>query len=156
MSTDLPESVSSYLEQHRVMTLATCGPDGPWAAAVFYVSVRSTLYFLSSPSSRHCRNLTLDPRCAATVQEDDGDWARIKGIQLEGQASEVHGDEARLARQRYGDKFPLVGRLASAPAVIVAALAKVHWYRLQPRHLHFIDNSRGFGHRDRVDLGRGP
>lgn len=48
MSSDLPESFSSYLEQHRVMTLATCGPDGPWAAAVFYVSVGSTLYFLSS------------------------------------------------------------------------------------------------------------
>ena len=144
MSSDLPESFSSYLEQHRVMTLATCGPDGPWAAAV------------SSPSSRHCRNLTLDPRCAATVQEDTDDWTRIKGIQLEGQASEVHGDEAVLARQRYADKFPLVGRLASAPAVIVAALAKVHWYGLQPRHMHFIDNSRGFGHRELVDLGRGP
>ena len=156
MSSDLPESFSSCLEQHRVMTLATCGPDGPWAAAVFYVSVGSTLYFLSSPSSRHCRNLTLDPRCAATVQEDTDDWTRIKGIQLEGQASEVHGDEAVLARQRYADKFPLVGRLASAPAVIVAALAKVHWYGLQPRHMHFIDNSRGFGHRELVDLGRGP
>jgi len=130
------------------MTLATCGPDGPWAAAVFYVSVGSTLHFLSSPSSRHCRNLTLDPRCAATVQEDDGDWTRIKGIQLEGQASEVHGDEAELAWQRYGDKFPLVGRLASAPLVIAAAFAKVHWYRLQPRHMHFVDDSRGFGHRE--------
>ena len=48
------------------------------------------------------------------------------------------------------------GRLASAPAVIVSALAKVHWYRLQPRHMHFIDNSRGFGHRERVDLGGWP
>ena len=156
MSPELPQSVSSYLEQHRVVTLATCGPDGPWAAAVFYVSVGSTLYFLSSPSSRHCRNLTLDPRCAATVQEDYSDWTLIKGVQLEGLVSEVGGDEALIARQRYADKFPLIGRLASASAVIVAALAKVHWYRLQPRHMHFIDNSRGFGHRERVELARGP
>ena len=119
MSSDLPESFSSYLEQHRVMTLATCGPDGPWAAAVFYVSVGSTLYFLA--------------------------WGAV-----------LHHQRAVLARQRYADKFPLVGRLASAPAVIVAALAKVHWYGLQPRHMHFIDNSRGFGHRELVDLGRGP
>jgi hypothetical protein len=90
------------------------------------------------------------------VQEDDGDWTRIKGIQLEGQASEVHGDEDELAWQRYGDKFPLVGRLASAPLVIAAALAKVHWYRLQPRHMHFVDDSRGFGHREQVDLDRWP
>ena len=112
--------------------------------------------FRASPTSRNCRNVSLDRRCAATVQEDTGDWTRIKDIQREVQSCEVHGDEAVLARQRYADKFPLVGRLASAPAVIVAALAKVHWYGLQPRHMHFIDNSRGFGHRELVDLGRGP
>lgn len=156
MPPDLPATVADYLERHRVMTLATAGSDGPWAAAVFYVNVGSTLYFLSSPSSRHSRNLMQDPRCAATVQEDYGDWAQIKGIQLEGRAGEVQGEEALHARQRYADKFPLVGRLASAPAVIIAAFAKVRWYRLQPVHMHFVDNSRGFGHRERVDLGRRP
>lgn len=155
MPRDLPEPVAAYLERHRVMTLATCGADGPWAAAVFYVHVGPALYFLSSPSSRHCRNLAHDPRCAATVQEDYSDWAQIKGIQMEGRAGEVRGDEALLARQRYADKFPLVARLASAPAAIVAAFARVHWYRLQPEHMHFIDNSRGFGHREPIDLGSG-
>jgi len=154
MPSTLPHPVADYLDRHHVMTLATCGPDGPWAAAVFYVNAGHTLFFLSSPSSRHCRNLAQDPRCAATIQEDYSDWAKIKGVQLEGRASEIRGDEEVRARQRYGDKFPVVGRLATAPMAIVAALAKVHWYRLHAERLHFIDNSLGFGHRDPIDLGR--
>ncbi len=154
MPPTLSHPVADYLDRHHVMTLATCGPDGPWAAAVFYVNAGHTLFFLSSPSSRHCRNLAQDPRCAATIQEDCGDWARIKGVQLEGRASEIRGDEEARARQRYGDKFPIVGRLATAPAAIVEALAKVHWYRLHAERLYFVDNSLGFGHRDQVDLGR--
>ncbi len=151
----LPGPVADYLNRHHVMTLATIGADGPWAAAVFYVNAGDALYFLSSPSSRHCCNLAQDPRCAATIQDDVSDWARIKGVQLEGRAIEIAGEEELRARQRYGEKFPVVGRLASAPAAIVQALAKVRWYRLQAARMHFIDNGRGFGHREQVDLGRG-
>lgn len=147
------QAAAQYLQRHHVMTLATCGERGPWAAAVFYVNVGPTLYFLSSPSSRHCLDLAHDPRCAATVQDDTGDWTQIKGIQLEGTAVELHGSEAQLARQRYGEKFPLVAQTDRTPAPIAAALAKVSWYRLQLARLHFIDNSRGFGHRDTIDLG---
>jgi len=27
----------------------------------------------------------------------------------------------------------------------------VRWYRLEPQRLYFIDNSRGFGHRDEIE-----
>jgi uncharacterized protein len=156
MATHLPPAVAQYLERHHVMTLATCSLDGPWASAVFYVHIGPALYFLSSPSSRHCRNLAHDPRCAATVQEDYSDWTQIKGLQLEGHAHQVQGDEEVHARHCYANKFPLVGRLDSAPARIVAALAKIRWYRLQVARMHFIDNSQGFGHREPIDLGREP
>ena len=121
---------------------------------MFYARAGDSLYFLSSPSSRHCRNLAQDPRCAATIQADVSDWTKIKGVQLEGRATEITGEDESRARQRYGEKFPVVGRLASAPAAIVQALAKVRWYRLQAERLYFIDNSLGFGHRELVDLGR--
>ncbi|TAN51455.1 MAG: pyridoxamine 5'-phosphate oxidase [Betaproteobacteria bacterium] len=142
--------VLEYLRAHHVMTLATHGREGPWATAVFYVNAGFTLYFLSAPKSRHSTNLVSQPRIAATIQEDYADWPRIKGVQLEGLAGEISGDEERHARKLYGDKFPIVGKLAQAPASIVAALAKVRWYRLVPERLYFIDNSRGFGHRDEL------
>ena len=147
MDMKLPPQVADYLAGHNVMTLATQGPEGPWAAAVFYASEGSSLVFLSSPSSRHCRNLAQDARCAATIQEDYSDWAQIKGIQLEGRVVELQGEDRDRVQRRYAAKFP-VAAPADAPPAIREALAKVRWYKLLPARIHFIDNSQGFGHRE--------
>ena len=152
MSGTLKTRVAQFLAAHHVATLASAGGDGPWAAAVFYVNDGNTLYFLSSPNTRHCRNLKDDPRVAATMQDDCRDWQDIKGVQLEGQVSELSGDEETQARHLYAAKYPLVGQLARAPAAIVKALARVRWYRLTPARLYFIDNSQAFGQRDELDL----
>ena len=104
-----------YLREHHVMTLATQGGDGPWAAAVFYVNVDFTLYFLSAPSSRHCTHIAAQARVAATIHEDYADWPQIRGIQLEGIVRELSGADAELARRLYGEKFPIVGDAAQTP-----------------------------------------
>lgn len=87
-----------------------------------------------------------------TIQEDYSDWLEIKGVQIEGIASEISGIEEEKARKLYGQKFPVVGMLAQAPAVIVKALAKVRWYRIEPHRIYFIDNSLGLGNRDIIKL----
>jgi uncharacterized protein YhbP (UPF0306 family) len=153
MQAALPQHVADYLAARNVMTLATQGPEGPWAAAVFFASEGHSLVFLSSPGSRHCRNLALDARCAATIQQDYSDWAQIKGIQLEGRVLELEGEERVRAQRLYGAKFPIVAPLATVPPAILEAMAKVHWYRVLPERLYFIDNSKGFGHREEIALG---
>lgn len=152
MRADLPQRVRDYLASHHVATLATAGgEEGPWAAAVFYVSDGCTLYFLSKPESRHCSNLKRDPRVAATVQADCNDWREIKGVQLEGTVSELAGEEEARARRLYADKYPFLGKPGTLPAAIVEALARVRWYRLDSARLYFIDNSVAFGRRDEID-----
>jgi hypothetical protein len=111
------------------------------------------LIFLSAPTTRHARNLEADPRCAATIQDDTADWKAVKGIQLEGRVERLAGDAAQAAHRRYAEKFPLVGPLAKIPPAIVEALAKIRWYRLTPSRLYFIDNGKGFGHRDEIAVG---
>lgn len=145
-------SALTYLAEHHVMTLATHGADGPWAAAVFYVNDGYALLFLSSPESRHARDFVSNPRVAATVQEDYAAWAEIRGVQLEGIVREVTGAEAARARALYGAKFPVVGTPGEAPAPIAAALARARWYALTPLRLHFIDNAIAFGHRQEVAI----
>ncbi|GFE57392.1 hypothetical protein AOG1_12720 [Geobacter sp. AOG1] len=141
-----------YLKEHNVATLATGNGTDIWAAAVFYVNDGYTLYFLSSPKSRHCMNLARNPLVAVTIQEDYTDWLEIKGVQIEGMASKISGVEEEKARKLYGKKFPVVGMLAQAPAAIAKALTKVCWYKVVPRRLYFIDNSVGLGQRDEIDL----
>ncbi len=153
MKSRLDDRVRGYLRDHQVATLATHSNEDPWAAAVFYVNAGYTLYFLSSPTSRHCLNLAENPRVAVTIQEDYADWLEIKGIQIEGVVIELSGAEEGLARKLYGQKFPIVGKLAQAPAAIVKALAKVRWYKVVPHRLYFIDNAVSLGHREELDLG---
>jgi uncharacterized protein len=149
--TNTPEARAlEYLASHRVMTLATHGDEGPWAAAVFYANVGFDLYFISSPGSRHIRNLAMASAAAATVQEDYADWRAIKGVQLEGAVEELAGEDAVRAQALYGEKFPIVQHTPATPAPIAAALDKVCWYRLAAKRAYYIDNAAGFGHRDRV------
>ncbi len=152
MASKLRQSIADYLAGHHVMTLATQGTDGPWAAAVFYANAGNHLVFLSSPTSRHCRNLLQDSRCCATIHENYDDWRQIKGIQLEGQVIEPQGQEQKHAQGLYGQKFPNVSRLADAPPALVSAIARVRWYVLHPKRIYFIDNSQGLGHREQIDL----
>lgn len=146
------EKILDYLQHHNVATVATCDGMAVTAAAVFYVNDGCTLYFLSSPDSRHGRNIAINPAVALTIQEDYCDWLEIKGVQMEGVASEISGAELERAKELYGEKFPVAGKAANAPAVIVKALAKVRWYRVVPSRLFFIDNSMGLGRREELVL----
>lgn len=147
--TEPEASALAYLAAHRVMTLATNGPRGVWAAAVFYASDGFDLYFLSAGHTRHATDIAAGGRVAATIQEDYRDWPEIKGIQLEGIARQINDDARAAAIALYERKYPFVAR---PNPTLAAALDRVNWYRLTPERLYYIDNSRGFGHRDEIVL----
>ncbi len=144
------ERALEYLASHQVLTLATHGPEGPWAAAVFYVNAGFSLYFLSSPTSRHALDFAVHPTVAATVQEDYDDWREIKGVQLVGTVEVLSGSAEASAKALYAAKFPLVAGDDAMLPEIAAALAKVRWYRLAAVRAYFIDNAAGFGLRQQV------
>ncbi len=148
---DRRNDVLAYLRNHNVATLATIGPDGPWASAVFYSNDGLTLEFLSSPRSRHARNLAEYPRCAATIHEDYRLWSEIRGIQIEGVVQELIGARKSDALTRYEAKFPMI-RSDQADAPIRAALERVEWYELIADRCFFTDNTQGFGHRDEISI----
>lgn len=142
------EEALAYLAAHNVMTLAT---SSVWAAAVFYASEGFTLYFVSSPASRHSRDLARDARVAAAIHEDYADWRAIRGIQLSGTVERLEGKAREAALACYRNKFSF---LNSPAAALAQALGKAACYRLTPDEIHFIDNSAGFGSRTRIHLSR--
>lgn len=141
------EQALEYAYNHQVLTLATVGPDGVWAAAVFYANENFDFYFLSAGHTRHAQHIARNPRVAATIQEDYTGWQEIKGIQLEGTVYLLAAEQQAAAVTLYREKYPF---LAHADSDMQAALNQVNWYHLLPEHLYFIDNSRGLGHRERV------
>ena len=143
------DAALAYLAAHNVLTLATNGPLGLWAAAVFYVNADFDLYFLSAGHTRHAQNCAAQPQVAATVQEDYRDWPSIKGIQLEGLVTLLTDAERAAAIAVYQAKYPFVAH----DPLLSLAVERVNWYRLTPQRLYWIDNSQGFGHRAQI-IGR--
>ena len=137
------EKALAFLAAHNVMTLAT---KSVWAAAVFYANEAFTLYFVSSPRSRHALDLARDPRAAAAIHEDTRDWRAIQGIQLSGTVEKLEGAMRDAALACYAQKF----RFVESDPLLQQALAKAACYRLVPDELHFIDNAAGFGARTQV------
>ena len=143
------QAALDFLASHQVMTLATNGPLGLWAAAVFYVNVGFRLYFLSAPHTRHSQNIAHTPHIAGTIQEDFAQWENIKGMQFDGMVTLLTGTERIKAITTYGQKYAFVTK--DIPP-IRNALAKVNWYAVDLKTLYLVDNSKGFGHRDEIQL----
>jgi uncharacterized protein YhbP (UPF0306 family) len=157
---ELQQRIEAFLAAHHVMSLATLGRDGPHAASLFYaygtfacdVFAGDTLalIWISDPASRHSRNVDAEPRVAATIAPDYADFAKIRGLQIGGTARRVEQDErARylaLLEARYAFlKHP-------GPRKMHDAYAKSAIYRLDPKRIVLIDNTKGFGHKETLDL----
>jgi uncharacterized protein len=151
---DLRAAVLSHLRERRSLTLATFGPEGPWAAGVYFAADGLSLYFLSDPASRHCRDLAANPRVAATVHEDVASWQDIRGVQLSGRAEAVSpAAEASRAWDAYVTKFPFVSGLRTTHGFeILGREVTARLYRIIPAQLFFLDNRAGFGGRQELDL----
>lgn len=154
MTDDLRGRLLAYIETHNVATLATTGPDGPWATPVFYASEGFTLYFLSSPRSRHARNLGASPAVSAAITEDYRDWSEIQGIQLAGRAEALPPLAYVQALPLYLRKFPYVqGFLRGEGTFEIAGKAlQARLYRLVPERLYLTDNRAHFGRREEFVL----
>jgi uncharacterized protein YhbP (UPF0306 family) len=157
-SDDVRAVALEYLARHNTVSLATVGPDGPWAATVFYVNLGFTLYVLSEPKTQHAQNVLHSPTIAATVNEDYRDWREIKGIQMTAVCAEVTGKrELARALAAYVKKYPFVGQFLSPGQLLtgmrVAGRAlDVRIYRIMPTRVLYLDNARGFSHREEIPL----
>lgn len=162
--TELRQSILAYLQTHNVMTIASCHENVPWAAAVFYASDEFDLYFFSNPKSRHGVNMAANAVVSAAIHEDYRDWRAIRGIQLEGRAERLRSLKLQARFwEVYLKKFPFVkqffsgsGQAGGLRDMLKTKLTGIRLYRIVPPTVYYIDNSRGFGHRERLDLSGNP
>ena len=152
----LREELLDYLASHNVMTIASSRSNVPWAAAVFYASAEFVLYFLSNPHSRHGTNIAENGQVSAAIHEDYHDWRQIRGIQLEGRAERLRSLKLQARFwEVYLKKFPFVQQFFQAGRLrdmLQAKVTGIRLYRIIPQTVYYIDNSRGFGHRELLEL----
>ena len=69
MNKDIKKEFSKYLKSQRLMTLATCA-DKPWVATVYFaVDNDLNFYFVSSPKSKHCKDIEKNSKVAVNVAD---------------------------------------------------------------------------------------
>ncbi len=153
MADALTQRVAAFLDEHHVMSLATVGAQGPHAANLFYARDGFVLFWVSDPASRHSVELAADGRVAATIARDYADYASIRGLQVAGHAGRVveYGERARAVLEaRYAFlKQPADGALREN-------YERAQIFRLDIARCILIDNSRGFGHKEVLDLRGSP
>ena len=135
------DDIQEFMENHNTMTLATHGKDGSGAAAVFYAIIKksASLIFVSSPKSDHIKNLEINKKCAATIQDDGLNWEAIKGVQMKGEVNAADG----IYWEDYFRKYPYV----KTNQELSKALKKVNLYEFKITWARLIDNTKGFGNR---------
>jgi len=80
------ELVKNYLQQGRLMQVASVSGDQPWVCTVYYVSdEQHNLYWLSLPTRRHSQEIAKHAHVAAAIVVKDDQ--PVIGLQIEGEAN---------------------------------------------------------------------
>ena len=102
---DLGAVARSIIDSNRYMTLATADEQGsPWASPVWYAPVEyGELLWVSSPESRHSRNLAVRPELAIVIFDSHqaGGWNALYMVAAAEVLTEV--DDAIRIFSRHGE-----------------------------------------------------
>jgi PPOX class probable F420-dependent enzyme len=85
------DEVAAYLDQQRVLNVATLGPTGhPHVVAMWYAMLDGRPSFWTFGKSQKVLNLRRDPRITALVESGDS-YNELRGVELVGTAQIVEG-----------------------------------------------------------------
>ena len=144
----MKRKIVALLDGHRNMTIATLRADGwPQATTVGYANDGLTIYFLCGKGSQKDANLTRDPRCSLTVDDDEDQVMRITGVSMAARARRVTDEaEGAKAMQLMWSRYPAQTNLT----LELPKPSDVAIYRLAPVVISVLDYAQGFGHTDLV------
>jgi len=136
------ELILEFLGKNRLMSLATCTKNTPWAATVFfaYDIENLDLFFFSRPDTKHCTDIAANPLVAVTFNQFWGEKMSVKGLQIVGRASRVLKGEGLVRSYAIFLKRHPWAALYAADHTL---------YVIHPDEIHHI-NQEAFGHFNRV------
>lgn len=152
--------VLKLLSEHRVMTIATCRPDGwPQATIVGYINDGFMLYCFVARNSQKYANIQRDHRVSVAIGSDASDPLDIKGLSLAATASVVSDPDefkhvSALRLKRYPEYARIPAQVSDESSMQRIApdppKADVVLLRLAPEIISVLDYSKGFGHSDLI------
>lgn len=105
----LKKMAKMILSANQYMTLGTVNASGEaWVSPVVYAFDDSyNLYFMSLPTSQHCKNISREPEVSVAVFDSHQNFGEGIGLQMSGEVSVVPiKDAVRVFRLYFGRKWP--------------------------------------------------
>jgi uncharacterized protein YhbP (UPF0306 family) len=132
--------VKQYVNQIKVMQLATCKDGQPYAVNIhFYADEDLNIYWISLTSRRHSIEIEENSKvCAALkVHENTEEENWVVGISVEGRAELLGQEVPEGAAQGFISKLNKDENLARD---IASGENKHRWYVLRPSKIALFDN----------------
>jgi len=104
---DLQSLIVKYLDEARVMQVATSVGDRPWCCTVYFaVDNAHHLYWISTPEREHSQDISKNPYVGGTIVLSQEFGKPVQGIQFRGSAQQITdpGQIAALA-VAYMDRY---------------------------------------------------
>ncbi len=145
---DRLQQIASLLKSENTLVLATADAAGnSRSTPLFYIcDDEPALYWFSSSSSGHSKDVKRDPQAAVAVYRPTTEWRKICGVQMRGRV-EVVKDRARrkTITAAYCQRFQL-------GTFFRAAISRSSLYVFRPSWIRYIDNGRRFGYKFEISL----
>jgi len=101
MKLDLRKLVIDYLNEAKLMQIATVKDNKPWVATFWYVHDEDlNLYFISRRNRRHSLELKKNPNVAGTIVKPHtrGSGEKVRGLQFEGTCHDLTDEPGELEK----------------------------------------------------------
>lgn len=146
MKREFKAQIVGFLDEHRIMSVATNRPDGwPQATVVGYANDGLIIYCFVGRDSQKYLNLSADPRVSASIAKDYPQPLQIKGLSFAGRAVVVDDkgeiDHAAGILLRRYPEYKVMPRPNPATVAML---------RITPEIVSILDYAKGFGHTDLV------
>ena len=103
---DLRKLIVEYLERARLMQVATTKGSQPWACSVYFAyDANFNIYWVSKPSRRHSEEIRANSKIAGTIVLPHTPGDDVRGIQYQGIAEELTGEDARPGLELYAKRY---------------------------------------------------
>lgn len=104
---EIRKLVENYLNEARMLQVATSRDDQPWACTVYFAfDDKLNLYWISSTSRRHSEEIRNNEKVAGTIVLPHTPGMKVRGLQLQGVARELNEkDEATIGMKYYAERF---------------------------------------------------
>ena len=129
------QKIIDFINEHHLLTLATSKEKTPYCCNVFYVYdvTNNQLIFSSDTKTKHAKDFTLTPNVAGSIALETKEVAKIQGVQLLGNITELKGYDLNAVKKQYLQAFPY------------ARLMEIHLWVMQLAFIKMTHNKLDFG-----------